>query len=241
MNGYELQRIGKDASLHAIRHGLDCISEEILIEQINIIKYGSKLEKRLVRNLEEDLRLTAFHEAGHAVLSYLLLPDIKIEQVIIAPRLQSLGFISYSFEDFPSNLSKDEVFNNICVLMAGRMTSMKKFGLKGRDTGAASDLEAATHQTYTAIAILGMDEELGFVHVDTLSHNINPQFFREVVEGQVRIWIDKATKRAGELVESNWQQIETLADILIRQEIVDGGELERIMDEKRRERSKKTG
>lgn len=125
MNGYELQRIGKEASLHAIRHGLTCISEEILLEQINIIKYGSKLEKKHIRNLEEDLRMTAFHEAGHAVLSYLLLPNTKIEQVTIAPRLRVLGFISYSFEDFPSNLSKEEVFNNICVLMAGRTASMK--------------------------------------------------------------------------------------------------------------------
>ncbi|MCX5869556.1 MAG: peptidase M41 [Deltaproteobacteria bacterium] len=241
MNGYELQRIGKEASLHAIRHGLAGISEEILIEQINIIKYGSKLEKKHIRNLEEDLRLTAFHEAGHAALSYLLLPDVKIEQVTIAPRLRTLGFISYSFEDFPSNLSKDEMFNNITVLMAGRTASMKKFGAKGMDTGASSDLEEATHQAYLAIANLGMDEELGFVHTDTLTHNVNPQFFREVVERQVRVWIDKATKRAGELVETNWQQIETLADILIRQEIVDGAELERIMNEKRRVRSKKTG
>lgn len=240
MNGYELQRIGKEASLHAIRHGLACISEEILIEQINIIKYGSKLEKKHVRNLEEDLRQTAFHEAGHAVLSYLLLPDVKIEQVTIAPRLRTLGFISYSFEDFPSNLSREEMFNNICVLMAGRIAGMKKFGAKGMDTGAASDLEEATHQAYLAITNLGMDEELGFVHTDTLTHNVNPQFFREVVERQVRVWIDKATKRAGELVEANWQQIETLADILIRQEIVDGAELERIMDEKRRARDKKT-
>lgn len=238
MNGYELQRIGKEASLHAIRHGLDCISEEILIEQINIIKYGSKLEKKHIRNLEEDLRLTAYHEAGHAALSYLLLPDIKIEQVTIAPRLRTLGFISYSFEDFPSNLSRDEVFNNICVLMAGRLASMKKFGPKGMDTGATNDLEEATHQAYTAIAILGMDEELGFVHTDTLTHNVNQQFFREAVERQVRAWIDKATKRADELVEANWQQIETLAEILIRQEIVDGAELERIMGDKKRARGR---
>jgi len=240
MNGYELQRIGKDASLHAIRHGLSCITEEILIEQINIIKYGSKLEKKLMRNLEEDLRLTAYHEAGHAVLSYLLLPDIKIEQVTIAPRLRSLGFISYTFEDFPSNLSKDEVFNNICVFMAGRMASMKKFGAKGMDTGATSDLEEATCLAYTAIANMGMDEELGFVHSDTLAHNVNPQLFRKVVERQVRIWIDKAKKTATELVEANWQKIETLADILIRQEIVDGSELERIMDKKKQEQRKNT-
>ena len=236
MNGYELQRIGKEASLHAIRHGLPCISEEILIEQINIIKYGSKLEKKHIRNLEEDLRMTAYHEAGHAVLSHLLLPEIKIEQVTIAPRLRTLGFISYSFDDFPGNLSKEEVFNNICVLMAGRMASIRKFGAKGLDTGAASDLEEASHQAYTAIANLGMDEELGFVHADTLSRNVNKQLFREVVERQVRLWIDKATRRAGELVEANWPRIEELASILIRQEIVDGAEFERIMGEKKRTR-----
>ena len=238
MNGYELQRIGKEASLHAIRHGLDRISEEILIEQINIIKYGSKVEKKHLRNLEEELRITAFHEAGHAVLSFLLLPDIKIEQVTIAPRMRALGFISYSFEDFPSNLSKEEVFNNICVLMAGRLASMKKFGARGMDTGASVDLEEATHQAYTAIANLGMDEELGFVHADTLSRNVNKQLFREVVERQVRLWIDRATRRAGELVESNWPKIDTLANILIRQEIVDGSELENIMGVKNREKAR---
>ena len=115
------------------------------------------------------------------------------------------------------------------------------FGAKGMDTGTSSDLEEATHQAYFAIANLGMDEELGFVHTDTLTHKVNPQFFQEVVERQVRVWIDKATKMAGELVEANWQQIETPADILTRREIVDGAELERIMDEKRRARSKKAG
>jgi len=229
MNGYELKRIGKEAALYAIRHGLDRISEEILIEQINIIKYGSKLEKKHIRNLEEDLKMTAYHEAGHAVLSFLLLPEVKIEQVTIAPRLHTLGFISYSFEDFPGNLSREEVESNICVLMAGRTASIRKFGNKGMDTGAASDLEEASHQAYTAIASLGMDEELGFVHADTLSRNVNRQLFREIVEKRVRYWIDRARQRAEELVSAHWQQIEILAGVLIRQEIIDGAELEKIM------------
>lgn len=54
-----------------------------------------------------------------------------------------------------------------------------------------------------------------------------------MVESRVRIWIDKATKKAAEMVEANWQQIDTLANILIRQEIVDGGELEKIVQKKR--------
>ncbi|MFZ5774207.1 MAG: AAA family ATPase [Thermodesulfobacteriota bacterium] len=229
MNGYELQRIGKEASLAAVRQGLDTLTEELLIEQINIIKYGSKVDRKHLRNLEEELRMTAFHEAGHAVLSFLLLPEVKIEQVTIAPRLRTLGFISYNLEDFPGNLSRQEVRANLCVLMAGRAASIRKFGDKGMDTGAANDLEEATQQAYTAVACLGMDEELGNLHTDTLGRNVNRQLYRETVEKRVRHWIEAASRRADELVAANWPRIEMLASVLIRQEIVDGDELGRIM------------
>ena len=232
MNGYDLQRIGKEASLYAIRNGLECLTEDILIEQINIIKYGYKLEKKHMRNLDEDLRITAYHEAGHAVLSFLLLPDIKIEQVTIAPRLQVLGFISYTPEDFPGNISRDELFHNICVLMAGRVASMKQFGSKGLNSGAANDLEQATHQAYAAVASLGMDEEIGYVHTDTLSQNVSKQIFLSKVEKQVQYWIKEATDKAIQLVEEHWPKIEKLAAILIQHEIVDGADLVRIMKDK---------
>ncbi|MBI4792288.1 MAG: AAA family ATPase [Deltaproteobacteria bacterium] len=229
MSGYDLQRIGKEAALYAIRNDLECITEEILIEEINIIKYGYKLEKKHIRNLEQDLKITAYHEAGHAVLSHLLLPDIKIEQVTIAPRLKSMGFISYSMEDFPGNLSRDEVFDNICVLLGGRAASIRKFGSIGMDTGAATDLEIATHQAYAAVASLGMDEEIGYVHTDTLSQNVSRQMYLAKVETRVSHWMKEAAAKAEVLVEKHWQKVEQMAGVLIRQEIVDGAELERIM------------
>ncbi|MBI5557837.1 MAG: AAA family ATPase [Deltaproteobacteria bacterium] len=231
MSGYDLQRIGKEASLYAIRNDLDCITEEILIEEINIIKYGYKLEKKHIRNLEQDLKITAFHEAGHAVLSHLLLPDIKIEQVTIAPRLKSMGFISYSMGEFPGNISKEEVFDNICVLLGGRASSIRKFGARGIDTGAVNDLEVATHQAYAAVASLGMDEEIGYVHTDTLSQNVSRQMFLSKVEARVSHWMKEAAAKAEVLVEKHWARVERLASVLIRQEIVDGAELEKIMKE----------
>ncbi|MDH3360387.1 MAG: AAA family ATPase, partial [Desulfobulbaceae bacterium] len=196
MSCYDLRRIGKEASLSAIRQGLDCITEDILIEQINIIKYGSKVEKKQIRNLEEDLKITAYHEAGHAVLSFVLLPEIKIEQVTITPRLQTLGFTSYSTEDFVGNVTRDEVFNNICVLLAGRVANIKQFGARGLDSGAGNDLEMATHQAYMAVANLGMDDEIGNVQTDTLCQNVNRQLFQRVVEKRVLVWIADATAKA---------------------------------------------
>ncbi|MBW2010686.1 MAG: AAA family ATPase [Deltaproteobacteria bacterium] len=229
MSGYDLQRIGNEASLYAIRNNMNCITEEILIEQINNIKYGYKLEKKHIRNLEEDLKSTAYHEAGHAVLSYLLLPDIKIEQVTIAPRLETLGFVSYTAEDFAGNVSKEEIFNNICVFLAGRVANIKKSGAGGINTGASNDLEQASYQAYLAIANLGMDEEVGYVHVDILAQNINKQIFLKKVEERITKWISNATAKTEILVEKHWDKIDKLASILIQQEIVDGEELENIM------------
>lgn len=173
--------------------------------------------------------MTAYHEAGHAVLSYLLLPEIKIEQVTIAPRSQTLGFTSYSTEDFFGNVNREELFNNICVLLAGRVANIRQAGDRGIDSGAANDLEMATHQAYMAVANLGMDDELGNVQADTLCQNVSRQLFLRTVERRVQVWISDATAQAETLVARHWDKIQRLAEVLISQEIVDGAELESIM------------
>lgn len=107
LGGNELQRIGQEAALLAARKGLKELSEEILLERINIIKYGTKLENKQIRDIEKSMAKTAYHEAGHAVLSYVLLPDIKIEQVTVAPRSETLGFVSYHNDDYVDATSKE--------------------------------------------------------------------------------------------------------------------------------------
>ena len=74
-----------------------------------------------------------------------------------------------------------------------------------------------------------MDEELGYVHSDTLNRHINRQLFSQLVEKRISHWIKEATRHAEKMVGEHWQQIDALATILIHQEIVDGNELENIM------------
>ncbi|QTA81628.1 Peptidase, M41 family and AAA ATPase domain-containing [Desulfonema limicola] len=229
MNRYDLDRIGKETSLYAIRNNLDCINEEILIEQINIIKYGHKLDTRHIRNIEEDLKKTACHEAAHAVLSYVLLPHIKIEQVTIAPRHETLGFVSYNDDDFVGNFSKEEIFSNICVMLAGRIAQIRKFGENGIDSGAANDLEQATYLAYMAVASMGMDKEMGYIHIDTLRDNVGHDLFQSGLEKGITRWINDAGQKTETLVEKYWDKIEHISSILVQQEIVDGTELESIM------------
>jgi len=232
MDASELERLGRMSVLSVVEQGKRWITEEILIEQINIIKYGHKIEKQMIRNLEEELKMTAYHEAAHAILSSLLLPYIKIEQVTIAPRSRTLGFVSYNTDDEISNVTKEELFNDVCVLLAGRISKMKKAGKTKMDSGAIDDLSQASFQIYTAISNLGMDRELGLINIDMISP-MHDSFLQEKIEERFMFWMEIAQKRTKKLVDTHWDMIEKLAKLLIKQEIVESHELAKIIGGKK--------
>jgi len=232
MSALELERLGRMAALHVVEEAKEEITEEILIEQINIIKYGHKIEKQMVKNLEEELKMTAYHEASHAVLSSLLLPHIKIEQVTIAPRSKMLGFVSYNADDELSNVTKEELFNDVCVLLAGRVSKIKKAGSEHMDSGAVNDLSQASLQVYAAITNLGMDKELGFINIDSIAV-LDNYFLSQKNKKRFLHWMKVAKEHTDKLVDEHWHIIEALALKLIEQEIVESDELSQIIGEKK--------
>ncbi|WP_345991244.1 AAA family ATPase [Sulfurimonas sp. HSL-1716] len=232
LGGNELKRIGQEAALHAARKGLKELSEEILLEQINIIKYGTKLENKQIRDIETSMAKTAYHEAGHAVLSYVLLPNVKIEQVTVAPRSEALGFVSYHNDDYIDATSKEELFNDVCVLLAGRVAKMEKFGESGMETGAISDLEVASMQVYAAIALFGMDEKLGYINISGIESVYDKKLLSKKIEDRMLVWIDDAKKKTQKEVKRLWPAIEAVAKELIAKEVVDGEELKEIINKK---------
>jgi len=233
MSALEMERLGRMAALYVVEHGEKVITEEILIEQVNIIKYGHKIKTQMVRNLEKELEMTAYHEAAHAVLSSLLLPHIKIEQVTIAPRSRTLGFVSYNAEDELSNITKEELFNDVCVLLAGRTSQIKRSGKEqDMDSGAIDDLSQASLKIYAAITNLGMDKELGFINIDAIAM-IDGSFLKTQIEKRFLFWMHLAQKQTVKLVDKHWKLIETLALKLIEQEIVESDELSRIIPKKK--------
>lgn len=230
MSLLDLEKLDKNVALAAIRNEQDFITEELLIEQINILKYGNKLETNKMKNFEEDMKRTAYHEAGHAILSMVLQPDVIIEQVTIAPRSDSLGFVSYNIDNDLMNLTKDQLINSIYVSMAGRVSTIKQFGAKGIESGAINDLEQATAKTYFAIAQLGMDEELGFISLAAIEE-LEQGILREEIGKRLVFWIKEAEKVTTELVAKYWSKIEKVAELLIKQEVVENTELTAIMAE----------
>jgi cell division protease FtsH len=232
MSALDLERLGRMAVLSVVEQGKAKITEDILIEQINIIKYGHKIEKQMVKNLEKELEMTAYHEAAHAVISSLLLPHIKIEQVTIAPRSKMLGFVSYNADDELSNVTKEELFNDVCVLLSGRIAKIKKVGSEHMDSGAVNDLSQASLQVYAAITNLGMDKELGFINIDSITV-LDNYFLSQQIEKRFLHWIDVAKEHTVKLVDKHWSIIEALALKLIDQEIVESHELSKIIGTKK--------
>jgi len=228
MDALELERLGRMSALSVIEQDKELITEEILIEQINIIKYGHKIENQIIKNLEEELTMTAYHEAAHAILSMLLLPHIKIEQVTIAPRSKALGFVSYNTDDQISNITKKELFNDVCVLLAGRIAKIKKVGENQMDSGAINDLSRASYQVYSAISNLGMDRELGLINIDTIT-TLDNYFLSQQIEKRFLHWLNVAKKETIILVDKYWDKIEILAQRLIEKEIVESDELSHII------------
>lgn len=229
MDGKELKKIAHDAALFAARKGKDRITQEMLLEQINVIKYGSKLENRQMRDIEKSMESTAYHEAGHAVLSYFLMPETKIEQVTVAPRSDALGFVSYNNEEYIDANSKEELFNNICVLLAGRTVTMHKYGEEGLETGAVNDLEVASMQVYAAIAIFGMDKELANVSVSGIEVGYNKELFSKRIEERMLVWLKEAEEKTQKEVVKHWEAIDAVAKVLIEKEVIDGVELKEII------------
>ena len=224
MSALELERLGRMAALSVVEEEKEFITEEILIEQINIIKYGHKIEKQMVKNLEEERKMTAYHEAAHAVLSVLLLPHTKIEQVTITARSKMLGFVSYNDEDQLSNITKKELFHDICVLLSGRVARVYKMGSEHMDSGAANDLSQASLQIYAAISTLGMDKELEYINLNAVN-SLDNYFLEQQIEKRFLHWMHVAKQHTEKLVEEHWNKIETLALKLIEKEIVESDEL----------------
>jgi len=232
MSAQELEKLGRLSALNVVEEEKEHITEEILIEQINIIKYGHKIESKLIKNLEDELKMTAYHEAAHAVLSRLLLPDVKIEQVTIAPRSKMLGFVSYNAEEQMTNVTKAEIFNDICVLLAGQMAKVKLEGDSSMDSGAVDDLSQASLQAYTAITNLGMDKELRLVNLDAIL-SFDNYFLSQKIEKRFLVWMHEAQKRTKKLVDNAWDIIDALALALIEKEIVESHEIDEIIGTKK--------
>ena len=224
LSGADLEKINRQSSLEVIRKGKKGLTQDIIVEQVNILKYGERIASKA---LDKTLESTAYHEAGHAVISKLLSPDTKIEQIVVTPRNETLGFVSFNIEGDFKNFTFDDLKNKMCVAYAGRVAQMKKYGNKGLDSGASSDLAYAMRYGYVAIAQLGMDEELGYIN----NEGLKLPSIEEKIQDRLSLLISEMTKRTQKLVDENWKDIEKIAKVLIEEEFIDEEQFYKVLND----------
>lgn len=229
MSGADLEKLERECSLEAIRHGVDKISEAALIEQINIVFYG---EKSPAKRRDDYLEETAYHEAGHAVVSKMLIPEKIIQQITIVPRENANGFVSYSIEDIQQlKMTKGRIEAEMAIALAGRAAQIIKFGEDNIDGGASSDLESANSYAHYAIAKLGMDTEL--FNISMMFNSIDySSVYRDDLSLAMKRWIKNAEIQCNNVLKENWDCVEKLAQALLEKETLYGSEFDSLLEKK---------
>ena len=233
--GAQLELLSKEASFYCLRNALPAITQDILIEQINAIKYG---EKQSYISIEQMFEETAVYEAGRAVISKILMPQVHLEHVSLTPRDNNERFVANNYKDVQDNMTVKDFKDKICVSLAGRTAQIKAFGeIDGIDTGASNDLQQATRDAYTAIAHYGMDKEVGYININgvvdakgiTFDSTKETKHYHEKIDAALERWMLEGQRKIESLVEENWNLIDTLAKTLLEKEIIYEDELNEIL------------
>jgi len=233
--GAQLELLSKESSFYCLRHSLPAITQEILVNQINAIKFG---EKQSYLSIEEMFAETAVYEAGRAIISKVLMPHIHIENVSLTPTGNNEHFTSHNYNDVQDNMTVKDFKDKICVSLAGRIAQVKSFGeINGIDTGASNDLQQATRDAYAAIAHYGMDTDVGYINIngvtDAQRNNIggsSTNHYHEKIDAALEKWMLEGEKNTIALVEKYWDTIEKVSKLLLEKEIIYSDELDKILE-----------
>ncbi|CAA6808587.1 MAG: Cell division protein FtsH (EC [uncultured Sulfurovum sp.] len=231
LTGAQLELISKEASFYCIRHDIPAITQEVLIEQINFVKYG---EGHATILDEKSYEKTAIREAAHVVLSKTLMPNVPLKQVSVIPKNHSNGFIDTNYDKLQKNITIEGMKSRICISLSGRIAQMKKYGaIDGLDMEASSDLKHAINDAFIAVAHYGMDEEVRYINVkdvkkddsqstDTSNNHTNDNKVNDAIER----WMRECEELTSQLVNENWERIEKLSIMLLEKEIMYEEDLE---------------
>jgi cell division protease FtsH len=229
-SGADIANVCNEAALIAARGGKAAVDKEDFLAAIDRIVGG--LERRSLVMSAEEKRLTAFHEAGHATVSWMLEHADPLIKVTIIPRGRSLG-ASWYLPDERHNTTREQFMDKIASLLGGRVAEEVFF--KTSETGALSDLERATKMAYAMVTYFGMSEVIGNMSYYDSSGSGDMSFTKPFSEKTAQE-IDAETKRllglaeemARRVIVENRAGLEALAGRLLDKETVFAEDLEEI-------------
>jgi cell division protease FtsH len=235
-SGAELANLLNEAALLAARLSKKAITMAELEEARDKVRWGR--ERRSLAMTDEQKRFTAWHEAGHALVNVLLQHTHPLHKVTIIPRGQSLGATMYLPKEDTLSRGRKEMLDLITVMMAGRIAEEAVSG--DISTGAANDIQQATQMARAMVCTFGMSEKLGMVQYGDDTEYIflgrdmvrGKNYSEETARGidtEVKRIIDESYRTAKELLESNRDKLELIANALLEYESLEGTQVEEII------------
>ena len=227
--GADLENLLNESALLAARRKKRFITMAEIEEAMIKVIAGPEKKSRVVSDQER--RLTAFHEAGHAVVSHALEHSDPVHQISIIPRGNAGGMTIYLPEQDKSFNSRSEMLDDIVSLLGGRVA--EKLVLNDISTGASNDLERATSIAKAMVMKYGMSEALGPVVYDSGSGEVflgrdygHTKSYSEKVaaeiDEEIKRIVEEAYERCRLILEDNLDILNLTADYLLRHEVMDG-------------------
>ena len=240
-SGADLENLLNEGALHAVRVGHKTVEQSDLDEARDKILMGPKKNRKM---RPQDIKLTAYHEAGHAFVS-MIYSDVTdpIHKATIVPRGRALGMVQHLPIDDKVSMTIQEVRANLAVDLAGRAAEEVFFGADKITTGAEADIDAATRLARYSIATAGLSPKLGLAAIKQASsfggknqlENASEQT-AQMVDAEIRSWLDNAHKDAVKILTKNKKTVEKLANELLDKETLTGEEIREIVFGKKAEK-----
>ena len=226
--GAELENILNEAAIIATVNKNEAITNKDLDDALKKVTVGVEKHSRVMS--EKDKRITAYHEAGHAVVSKFLETQKDIKEVSIIPRGIAGGYTMYKSNEDKCYISKNEMLEKLISLLGGR--AAEKIIIEDISTGASNDLEVATDIAKKMVTIYGMSDTVGPISINIDKDPYQLQLFGNDIENtignEVRLLISNAYVEAQKILLNHMDKLHELAQLLIEKEVVSGQEFEEI-------------
>ena len=237
-SGADLSNLVNEAALFAARANKEGVDMEEFERAKDKIMMGA--ERRSLVMSEEEKRLTAYHEAGHAIVGRLVPSHDPVYKVTIIPRGRALGVTMFLPEEDRLSYSKELLDSQISSLFGGRIAEELIFDASKVTTGASNDIERATQLARNMVTKWGLSEKLGpltyseeedevFLGRSITQHKAISDETSHAIDKEIRNIINKNYKRSEQILKKNIDKLHLMADALIKYETIDAGQIDDIM------------
>ncbi|HBC56481.1 MAG TPA: ATP-dependent metalloprotease, partial [Gammaproteobacteria bacterium] len=238
-SGADLANLVNEAALFAARANKRFVDMEEFDKAKDKIMMGA--ERRTMVMSEDEKKLTAYHEAGHAIVGRLVPDHDPVYKVSIIPRGRALGVTMFLPEEDRYSASKQKLESQISSLFGGRLAEEIIFGVEKVTTGASNDIERATEIARNMVTKWGLSEKLGplayseeegevFLGRSVTQTKSVSDDTAQLIDEEVRSIIDRNYQRAESILKENMDKLHAMADALIKWETIDYIQINDIMD-----------